>query len=133
MPLQHQKEQKKTKKKNRVSICKNVKISKYPYGFSGTHGVSPNPHMFQVWVLTHTHMGAGFTGTGLGWTAQTHTRPVCHPKDPYLGHKIKDQTELIKLMLSKCNHNGDNSAIVCLDQEKAYDKISHDFLWATLE
>ena len=38
------------KQKNRVSICQNVKILKYPYGFSGARGVSPNPHMFRVWV-----------------------------------------------------------------------------------
>jgi len=36
-------------------------------------------------------------------------------------------------MIDKCEYDGDNGAIVCLDQEKAYNKISHDFLWATLE
>src|SRR5882724_10337181 len=69
------------KQKNRVSICQNVKISKYPYGFSGTRSVSPNPHMFRVRVWTCTRTGAGFAGTGPGWTARTRARPVCHPKD----------------------------------------------------
>jgi len=36
-------------------------------------------------------------------------------------------------MISKGECDNDNGAIVCLDQEKAYDKISHAFLWATLE
>ena len=26
-------------------------------------------------------MGAGFVGTGPGWTARTRARPVCHPND----------------------------------------------------
>ena len=48
------------------------------------------------------------------------------------GRKIADQTDLIQLMINKCETDHDNGAIVCLDQEKAYDKIAHPFLWATL-
>ena len=32
-----------------------------------------------VQVCTHTHMGTGFVGMGLGWTSLTHAIPVCHP------------------------------------------------------
>ncbi|KAF5330225.1 hypothetical protein D9611_010656 [Ephemerocybe angulata] len=47
------------------------------------------------------------------------------------GRSIFDQTELIRLVMSPGNEK--KGAIVCLDQEKAYDKINHDFLWATLK
>jgi hypothetical protein len=49
------------------------------------------------------------------------------------GRRIEDQTELVKLMLDNCEASETNGAIVCLDQEKAYDKISHKFIWKTLE
>ncbi|KAJ3514403.1 hypothetical protein NLJ89_g2397 [Agrocybe chaxingu] len=55
---------------------------------------------------------------------------------PYLIHsdqagfmknrKIEDQTELVKLIIHKCELDSENGVIVCLDQEKAYDKIKHD-------
>ena len=47
--------------------------------------------------------------------------------------RIEDLTELVKLMIANCELNEENGVIVCLDQEKAYDKIRHEFLWATLE
>ena len=49
------------------------------------------------------------------------------------GRRIEEQTELVKLMLDNCEASETNGAIVCLDQEKAYDKISHKFIWKTLE
>ena len=49
------------------------------------------------------------------------------------GRHIEDQTELVKLMLDNCEANEINGAIVCLDQEKAYDKVRHEFIWKTLE
>jgi len=62
---------------------------------------------------------------------------------PYLIHpdqagfmkqrRIEDQTDLIQLMVHTCEADEENGAIVCLDQEKAYDKIAHPFLWVTLE
>ena len=48
------------------------------------------------------------------------------------GRRIEDQTELIKLMIRFCEVREENGIIVCLDQEKAYDKIRHDFIWQTL-
>src|SRR5882762_646509 len=36
-------------------------------------------------------------------------------------------------MTYNCDTDTTNGAIVCLDQEKAYNKIAHPFLWATLE
>ncbi|PPQ71498.1 hypothetical protein CVT26_011265, partial [Gymnopilus dilepis] len=49
------------------------------------------------------------------------------------GRRIEDQTELAQLMINRCEAEDDNGVIVCLDQEKAYDKIRHDFIWKTLE
>ncbi|KAF5376898.1 hypothetical protein D9615_007205 [Tricholomella constricta] len=49
------------------------------------------------------------------------------------GRKIEDQTELIKMIISRCEAQEENGAIVCLDQEKAYDKINHAFLWESME
>lgn len=49
------------------------------------------------------------------------------------GRQITDQTELVHLMLNMCEADEKNGAIICLDQEKAYDKIRHDFLWDSLK
>ncbi|PPQ81141.1 hypothetical protein CVT26_011105, partial [Gymnopilus dilepis] len=49
------------------------------------------------------------------------------------GRRIEDQTELVRLMLNKCEADEENGVIVCLDQEKAYDKVRHDFIWKTLD
>ena len=49
------------------------------------------------------------------------------------GRKIEDQTELVRLMLDKCKADEENGVIICLDQEKAYDKVQHDFIWKTLD
>ena len=49
------------------------------------------------------------------------------------GRRIEDQTELVRLMINQCEANEQNGVIVCLDQEKAYDKVQHDFIWKTLE
>ncbi|KAF5367782.1 hypothetical protein D9615_010499 [Tricholomella constricta] len=49
------------------------------------------------------------------------------------GWKIEDQTELVKMIISRCEAQDENGAIVCLDQEKAYDKINHDFLWKSMK
>jgi len=35
-------------------------------------------------------------------------------------------------MVHTCEADTENGAIVCLDQEKAYNKIAHPFLWVTL-
>ena len=49
------------------------------------------------------------------------------------GRSIFDQIDLTTRMLQlseKCEQNG---AIILLDQEKAYDRIRHDYLWQVLE
>jgi exonuclease III/ribonuclease HI len=45
---------------------------------------------------------------------------------------IFDQVKLAKLVLGHAELTETNGAIVALDQEKAYDKIAHDYLWRTL-
>jgi Reverse transcriptase (RNA-dependent DNA polymerase) len=48
------------------------------------------------------------------------------------GQLITDQTELIQNVIARCEAEDKHSAIVCLDQEKAYDRVNHNFLWASL-
>jgi exonuclease III len=45
---------------------------------------------------------------------------------------IFDQVKLAKLVLKHSEATEYNGAIVALDQEKAYDKIAHDYLWRIL-
>jgi hypothetical protein len=49
------------------------------------------------------------------------------------GRRIDDHTELIKLMIRWCEAEDEDGLLVFLDQEKAYDKITHDFLNRTLQ
>src|ERR1700761_3633451 len=48
------------------------------------------------------------------------------------GRQISDQTKLIRLLMQYAEAKGVNGLIVALDQEKAYDKIDHQYLWAVL-
>lgn len=47
--------------------------------------------------------------------------------------RITDQTELAKTMIKYAETFKENGAIISLDQEKAYDKICHNFLWESLK
>lgn len=47
--------------------------------------------------------------------------------------QISDQTQLCRVMVDYAEATEEDGVIVALDQEKAYDKISHDYLWAALE
>ncbi|KAJ3507816.1 hypothetical protein NMY22_g16814 [Coprinellus aureogranulatus] len=49
------------------------------------------------------------------------------------GRRIDDHTELIKLMIHWSEVENEDGLLVFLDQEKAYDRITHEFLLATLE
>ena len=49
------------------------------------------------------------------------------------GRSIFDQVKLTKLAIDYGRIMGKNGAIVLLDQEKAYDKILHPYLWKVLE
>ena len=46
---------------------------------------------------------------------------------------IFDQIRLTSTKVSYIEATKENGAIVALDQEKAYDKIKHDYLWAILK
>jgi ribonuclease HI len=48
------------------------------------------------------------------------------------GRSIYDQIELLHAVIDRCERENLEGAIVCLDQEKAYDRIRHDFLWQSL-
>jgi hypothetical protein len=48
------------------------------------------------------------------------------------GRSIFDQVKLTKLIVDYAEAVDENGVIVGLDQEKAYDKIMHDYLWQTL-
>lgn len=45
------------------------------------------------------------------------------------GRSIYDQIKLAKLMVPFAEQSGENGVMVSLDQEKAYDRIDHDYLW----
>lgn len=47
--------------------------------------------------------------------------------------RIEDQTELPNLVIAWGEKKEVNGMIVSLDQEKAYDRIQYEFIWATLE
>ncbi|KAF5371875.1 hypothetical protein D9615_009582 [Tricholomella constricta] len=49
------------------------------------------------------------------------------------GRRITDQTKLIRLMMHYAEKTQQNGLIMALDQEKAYDKIGHEYLWRTLK
>ena len=49
------------------------------------------------------------------------------------GHSIFDHIRLTRIMTNFAEISERNGAIVALDQEKAYDKITHPYLWKTLE
>jgi len=49
------------------------------------------------------------------------------------GRNIHDHTRLTRSMVHYCETYKKNSYILSLDQEKAYDKIVHDYLWRVLE
>ncbi|KAF5333970.1 hypothetical protein D9758_017279 [Tetrapyrgos nigripes] len=47
--------------------------------------------------------------------------------------QISDQTKLIRMVMASAEQSAQNRLIVSLDQEKAYDKVDHEYLWKTLE
>jgi exonuclease III len=49
------------------------------------------------------------------------------------GRSILDQVELSKSIVAFAESSGTDGAILALDQEKAYDKIRHDYLFRALE
>lgn len=48
------------------------------------------------------------------------------------GRNIADHTDLTHYMMSRCEMAEENGAIVFLDQEKAYNKILHPYLWEVM-
>ena len=48
------------------------------------------------------------------------------------GMTVGTNFSVVKLMIDMCEVEETNGAIVCLDQEKAYNKIAHDFLFRSL-
>ncbi|KAF5366092.1 hypothetical protein D9757_012703 [Collybiopsis confluens] len=49
------------------------------------------------------------------------------------GRQISEQTRLIRMIVEYAEYAEHNGLLVALDQEKAYDKVAHDYLWRTLE
>ncbi len=48
------------------------------------------------------------------------------------GRRLRNHTQLAKMMIEWAELTESNGAMVALDQEKAYDKIAHDYLWRVL-
>ena len=44
-----------------------------------------------------------------------------------------NQIDLVSRMIDLCELVNQDRAIIALDQEKAYDRIQHDYLWKTLQ
>jgi hypothetical protein len=49
------------------------------------------------------------------------------------GRKIEDQVKLAKFLLNYAEAAEEDGIIVCLDQEKAYDRINHTYLLRVAE
>ena len=49
------------------------------------------------------------------------------------GRDIANQTKLIETILDYAEVAEKNGLIITLDQEKVYDKITHDYLWRVLQ
>jgi hypothetical protein len=49
------------------------------------------------------------------------------------GRSIFDQVKLIEAIIDHAKHEAEGGVVVALDQEKAYDKILHGYLWKTME
>lgn len=49
------------------------------------------------------------------------------------GCSILDQIKLIESIIDQAEQENEGGAVVALDQEKAYDKILHKYLWQTME
>ena len=60
---------------------------------------------------------------------------IIHPNQAGFvpGRKIHNQAKLTKLIIDYCEVEEVEGMIVALDQEKAYDKINHNYLWRVLE
>ena len=64
-----------------------------------------------------------------------HVSQIVHPDQAGFipGRSIFDHIHLAKAILNYAEVSEENGSIVALDQEKAYDKIRHNYLWKTLE
>ena len=60
---------------------------------------------------------------------------IIHPSQAGFvpGRKLRNHTQLAHMIMHWAEANEVNGAIVALDQEKAYDKVAHDYLWRVLE
>jgi len=51
----------------------------------------------------------------------------------FQNRSLFDHTRLGHLVVNYAEKQAKNSCIICLDQEKDYDKIDHEYLWEILE
>ncbi len=60
---------------------------------------------------------------------------IIHPSQAGFvpGRRLRNHTQLARMMIDWAEITESNGAIVALDQEKAYDKVAHDYLWRVLE
>jgi len=64
-----------------------------------------------------------------------HTQQLIHPDQASFipNRSIFDHIRLAKAILNYAEIMEENGSIIALDQEKAYNKIRHDYLWKTME
>jgi ribonuclease HI/exonuclease III len=60
---------------------------------------------------------------------------IIHPNQAGFvpGRSLYDSTRTSQAVIEYCQNFEENGCIIALDQEKAYDRIAHDYLWETLE
>ena len=112
----------------------------------------PNRRCNIIWVLTQVYRDIEEHGmdAGVGLNEGCMT-PIYKKKDPdeianyrpitllntdykiLKDRSIFDQVKMAKLVIDYMERTGRRGAVVALDQEKAYDKILHPYLWAVLE
>ena len=64
-----------------------------------------------------------------------HIETMIHPDQAGFipNRSIMDHIKLATAIINYAEVTEENGAIVALDQEKAYDKINHEYLWSTLK
>jgi len=81
------------KQKNRVVYVKMFENIEIPIRVFRHPRCFTKPAYVSGTGLDHTRTGAGFVGTGPGWTVRTRARPVCHPSDVSLNRSAYRQRQ----------------------------------------
>ncbi|GBE79119.1 hypothetical protein SCP_0203160 [Sparassis crispa] len=117
-----------------------------------THSVSPNTDFAAGWLcplykkkdrrdianyrpITLLNTDYKILMKALSLSLSSVVRSLIHPDQAGFvpGCNILDQVQLSKTLIDYGEALEENGVIVALDQEKAYDKVTHDYLWRILD